>query len=110
MASGGHGKPAAVLFAQLADWCPHCSEHVIQLIGFTADYEDPGTAQVLLVTSRESPSNQHSQDEWLSELGWSYPTVLGNLDLSIAGAFGMTSIPTWFLVDSDGVVVNQPHI
>lgn len=102
--SWGSDGPAAVLFAPLADWCPHCSIHLGQVTDYLAENDGPGTAQVLLVTSDEQPSGQHPQDEWLTDRGWPFATVLETLDISIATAFGITNVPTWVLVGSDGTV------
>jgi peroxiredoxin len=101
----GADGPAAVLFAPLGDWCPHCSEHLDQLTDYLAENDRTGTAQVLLVTSEEQPSDQHPQNDWLTSQGWPFAAVLDHVDGSISQAFGITSVPTWILVGSDGTVV-----
>ncbi len=106
IAWGGQGVPAAVLFAPLADWCPHCAEHVKDLAEHSATNEEPENAQVLLVTQRDSLSFTYPQDEWLSDIGWRYSAVLDNLDVSISGVYGVTTVPTWFLVDSSGAIAD----
>jgi thiol-disulfide isomerase/thioredoxin len=102
--SWGTDGPAAVLFAPLGDWCPHCSIHLDQLTGYLADNDGPQGAQLLLVTQEEQPSAQYPQDEWLASEGWPYPTVLDPSGIPISKAFGLTSVPTWILVSSDGTV------
>ena len=100
------GTPRAVLFAPLADWCPHCSVHLEQLGNHLKENGTPTSATVLLVTSEEQPSAQYPQDEWLTGAGWTYSTTIEPDDFSISTAFGVTSVPTWFLVGSDGVIVD----
>ena len=97
VAWGGNGRPAAVLFAPLVDFCPHCSNHLEDIAAHTADNPIPTNADILLVTERESQAAAHPQDEWLAKRDWRLPTVLGSLDLSIPTAFSVESVPTWFL-------------
>ena len=46
-------------------------------------------------------------DKWLDKDVWPVPTLVDDKDSSAGKAFGLTSFPTWIILDSEGKVINR---
>ena len=99
------GRPTAILFAPLADWCPHCPQHVEDVAEYLAAGNTiPPAIHVVAVVSYDNPSAQYPQNEWLAGLGWTIPTLVEPSTADIGRAYALVSVPTWVLIDPDGNV------
>lgn len=97
------GKVAVVNF--WASWCAPCREEMPVLERLHSDYADRG---LVVLGVNEDPENEAAIAEQLEDLAISYPIVLGDGELEIALG-GVFQIPTTYLLDRRGNVVNR-HI
>ena len=97
--AGLRGKIVVVEF--WATWCPPCRKSIPHLIELYKKYADKGVAIIGLTNEP-----QEKVEPFVKELGMTYAVGGGS---NSGGAYGVTGIPTAFLVDTKGQVVWQGH-
>ena len=97
------GKVSIVNF--WASWCQPCREEMPLLVDLYADHSDAG---LMVLGINEDPENEAAIAAQLEDLGVDYPIALGDgqLEGEVGGVF---QIPTTFVIDRMGNVVNR-HI
>ena len=96
------GKVTLVNF--WATWCGPCREEIPDLVKLQARY--PDHLQVIGVSADEGPVQV--VEDFATEYGINYPIVMGTPELNRAFP-GVMALPTSFIVDPEGRVV-QTHI
>jgi thiol-disulfide isomerase/thioredoxin len=88
-----------------ATWCAPCRKGIPDLISIQNEYKDD---LVVIGISLDHPSTQDALVPFIKSYGINYPVVLGNIEVS--AAYGnIQAIPTSFIIDQEGNIVNK-HI
>jgi thiol-disulfide isomerase/thioredoxin len=94
----------AKIIVMLAHWCPHCQAEVPVI----QDWVDAGGVPegvdlygVTVLTNRLRQSSTWPPQEWLEGEGWTSPTIMDDEAGSIVTAYGLTSTPTYVVLDGD---------
>lgn len=99
---GPDGRPKIIVM--VAHWCPHCQREVPILEQW---YEDGGLPDgvdiygVTVLTNQLRDGSTYPPSKWLESDGWTIPTLMDDEGGSIATAFGLTSTPTYLVLDGD---------
>jgi len=102
--TGGHYSLAQfrgkwVLVNFMATWCAPCQQEMPQLMAFARQHAKLGDATVLTVV--DDPSNAGQLRDFLAAKGATWPAVD---DPAATVSYGLTGLPSSFLVAPDGVV------
>lgn len=89
------GKVVAIRF--WADWCPFCKTEMRDIEPIYQRYRDQGLV-ILAVNVRQ---NRATAERFIRKLDISYNTLL-DLDGNVARAYGVSGLPTTFIVDRSG--------
>ena len=88
-----------------ATWCPPCRKGIPDLISIQNEYKDD---LVVIGISLDQPATQDQLIPFIKSYGINYPIVLG--DLEVSAAYGnIQAIPTSFIIDQEGNIINK-HI
>ncbi len=97
-----HGKVAIVNF--WATWCPPCQEEIPEMMELQKQFQ--GKLQIIGVSMDDGPAEAVKQ--FADKVGMNYPIVMGSDGLSDEYG-GIPALPTSFIVDPEGRVV-QKHV
>ena len=97
-----HGKVAIVNF--WATWCPPCQEEIPEMMELQKEFQ--GKLQIIGVSMDDGPPEGVKQ--FADKIGMNYPIVMGSDELSEEYG-GIPALPTSFIVDPEGRVV-QKHV
>jgi thiol-disulfide isomerase/thioredoxin len=97
-----HGK--VVLLTFWATWCPPCRGEIPVLIDLAKRYA--GRIEVIGVSMDDAPAEELKQFSVMA--GINYPIVMGSREM-VAEYGGMPALPTTFIVNTDGRIV-QKHV
>ncbi|MES9994321.1 MAG: TlpA disulfide reductase family protein [Candidatus Thiodiazotropha sp.] len=86
-----------VLIHFWADWCPACLKELVASKELIQRYRSEGLA-ILAVNLKQSPQEVA---EWIERITPNYP-VLFDHDGRAAAAFGITGLPSSYLIDREG--------
>jgi cytochrome c biogenesis protein CcmG/thiol:disulfide interchange protein DsbE len=94
-----HGKPALINF--WASWCAPCKQEAPELRRFA---EQIGHRATLVgVDWNDRPENARA---FIAESDWRYP-VLRDSSGEVGNAYGLNGLPTTFVLDSSGQIVQK---
>ena len=91
------GKPAVVNF--WASWCGPCKDEAPELERFSESLGDRAT--LVGVDWNDAEDNAR---EFIEKSGWSYP-ILRDPSQKVGTEYGLTGLPTTFVLNSDGDIV-----
>jgi cytochrome c biogenesis protein CcmG/thiol:disulfide interchange protein DsbE len=91
------GKPALVNF--WASWCHPCREEAPELKRFDEGLGDRGT--LVGVDWGDDAGNAR---QFIADSGWRYP-ILRDPSQKVGTAYGLNGLPTTFVLDADGDIV-----
>jgi cytochrome c biogenesis protein CcmG, thiol:disulfide interchange protein DsbE len=91
------GKPAIVNF--WASWCPPCRQEAPELKRF--DKTLGGKANLVGVDWNDTTDNAK---KFIAESGWRYP-ILRDPSLAVGTAYGLSGMPTTFVLNANGDIV-----
>ena len=91
------GKPAFVNF--WASWCGPCKDEAPELKRFSERLD--GRAALVGVDWNDSEDNAR---EFIAKSGWGYP-ILRDPSQKVGTQYGLNGLPTTFVLDSDGNIV-----
>jgi len=101
---GADGR--AKIIVMLAHWCPHCQAEV----PVVQDWVEAGGLPdgvdlygITVLTNRLRDGSTWPPSAWLDGEGWTSPTLMDNEDGSIVSAYGLTSTPTYVVLDGNNV-------
>jgi thiol-disulfide isomerase/thioredoxin len=97
-----HGKVVIVNF--WATWCPPCQEEIPEMMELQKEFQ--GKLQIIGVSMDDGP--EQGVKDFADKIGMNYPIVMGSDALS-AEYGGIPALPTSFVVDPEGRVV-QKHV
>jgi thiol-disulfide isomerase/thioredoxin len=97
-----HGKVVIVNF--WATWCPPCQEEIPEMMELQKEFQ--GKLQIIGVSMDDGPAE--GVKEFADKIGMNYPVVMGSDALSEEYG-GIPALPTSFVVDPEGRVV-QKHV
>lgn len=101
---GPDGTPKVVVF--MAHWCPHCQREIPVLADHLEEVGLPDGVDIVGVATNTSAAlDNYPPSSWLDEVGWTAPTLLDSPDSEAYAAFGMSSFPSFLVVDAEGRVV-----
>lgn len=92
-----HGKPAVVNF--WASWCEPCKEEAPELKRFSESLGDRAT-----VVGIDWNDSAESAREFIQTSGWRYP-ILRDPSQKVGTQYGLNGLPTTFVLDRDGNIV-----
>jgi len=96
------GKPALIFF--WATWCPHCRTQVREMPELSTDLQKEGI--LTFIVDVEEPLNVVG--DYLKKNDLSLNVLLDtNADASLE--YAVTGVPTYYLVNGDGVIVSVDH-
>ena len=95
------GKPVIVNF--WATWCGYC---VMEMPDFQEAYEEFGDRIhfMMIDVTDGYQETEAAAKAFIAEKGFTFP-VYYDLDLSAAGAYGISSMPQTFFIDAEGMAV-----
>ncbi len=96
--AGAHGRPSLVLF--WASWCPPCKAEATQDERFAQTTQGSGRIVGVNWSDRRS-----SAKAFLAKYHWSFAN-LRDSDGTVGNNYKMTNLPTTFVVDGKGRIVN----
>ena len=96
-------RPLVVAF--FAHWCPHCQREVAELTEWLLANELPGNIDLIAISTFEAPERgNHPPATWLRNEGWKHPVIADTPSMTLADAFGTTSVPYFVFIEADGTV------
>ena len=99
----GTGGPMLVVV--LAHWCPHCNNEIPVLQQWEEQGGIPEDLQVIGVSTAASPDRpNYPPGDWLAEMGWAWPVLADDAELTAANAYGVSAFPVLTFIDADGNV------
>lgn len=81
-----------------ATWCPPCREEIPDFIAVNNDYKDRGV-QFIGVSNEDAATLQ----DFVDDFGINYQILLDSKN--IGGEWGISAIPTTFILDDDGGIL-----
>ena len=97
------GKVVLVLF--WSTWCKPCTEDLPQLRELYQNYQNKGVEFLGVNLDTEQAAIMPYLRK--HKVSWKHIHEAGGLDSSVAESFGIISLPTMFLVNEKGVVINR---
>lgn len=88
-----------------ATWCPPCRAEIPDYVKLQEAYEDKGVVFVGISLDQGSGA-EGKVSKFMQDQGINYPIVMGNAEVTEAFG-GVEAIPTTFLVDREGNLVNR---
>ncbi len=86
-----------VLISFWADWCPSCKKEMAYFEPIFKKYKDNG----LTVLAINIEQNKETAMAFINDLSLSYDLLL-DTDGSVAKRYGVTALPSAFIIDRDG--------
>jgi len=96
-------KGKTVILDFWATWCPPCRRGIPDLISIKEKFKDD---LVIIGISLDQPSTQKDLPSFIENYGINYPVVIGTME--VVAAYGnIQAIPTSFIIDKEGNIVNK---
>lgn len=96
------GKGKVMILNFWATWCPPCREEIPELVKLQAAYKD----KLLIVGASEDDDGPQKVQQFAQRFGMNYPIVMATKEL-IDNYGGVPALPTSFLIDPQGRVVQK---
>lgn len=95
-------KGKVVILNFWATWCPPCREEIPEFVQLQAKYKD----KLLIVGASEDEDGPPKVQQFVQRYGMNYPIVMATKEL-IDNYGGVPALPTSFLIDRDGRIVQK---
>ncbi len=100
------GRPKIVIY--VAHWCPHCQKEVPVIQEWLDANGAPQAVDLYAVsTAVDESRGNYPPAAWLTKEKWSVPTLADSAQSSAFVAAGLTSFPSFVVVDAEGNVVTR---
>lgn len=96
------GKGKVMILNFWATWCPPCREEIPEFVKLQAAYKD----KLLIVGASEDDDGPQKVQQFVQRFGMNYPIVMATKEL-IDNYGGVPALPTSFLIDPQGRVVQK---
>jgi len=97
----------AVILNFWASWCPPCKSEMPYFDALSDEYEASGEAVFLMINLTDGGQETiESASQYLDESGYTL-NVLFDTEGDAADKYGVSSIPTTFMIDKDGFIRNM---
>jgi thiol-disulfide isomerase/thioredoxin len=96
------GKGKVMILNFWATWCPPCREEIPEFVKLQAAYKD----KLLIVGASEDDDGPQKVQQFAQRFGMNYPIVMATKEL-IDNYGGVPALPTSFLIDPQGRVVQK---
>ena len=96
------GKGKVMILNFWATWCPPCREEIPEFVKLQAAYKD----KLLIVGASEDDDGPQKVQQFTQRFGVNYPVVMATKEL-IDNYGGVPALPTSFLIDPQGRVVQK---
>src|SRR5439155_26088362 len=96
-----HGRPIAIVF--WASWCDPCDAEAPAIERFSRTPE--GRGRVVGVDWSDAAAGARS---FIARFRWTFPN-LRDADGSVGNSYGLTALPTTFIVDGRGRIHSELH-
>jgi thiol-disulfide isomerase/thioredoxin len=96
------GKGKVVILNFWATWCPPCREEIPEFVKLQAAYKD----KLLIIGASEDDDAPQKVQQFVQRFGMNYPIVMATKEL-IDNYGGVPALPTSFLIDPQGRVVQK---
>jgi len=97
------GQPAILFF--WATWCPHCRTELRELADRKSDLEGKGVKLVLI----DLEENEDTIRSYLERNNIEIDVLLDE-NSAVAGQYSIMGVPTYFLIDAEGIVRAVEHV
>jgi len=92
------------LIGFFAHWCPHCQSELPAVTDWLTQSTLPEGIEVVAVsTAADANADNYPPSEWLND--WPSPAIMDDDAMTLANAYGVTSLPAWVAVDATGNVM-----
>ena len=99
----GEDGPLMIVF--LAHWCPHCNAEIPVLQEWDASGAIPDELRVVGVsTSVREEAPNYPPDQWISDVGWTWPLLADDAESTFAESYDVSGFPFIVFVDEAGQV------
>src|SRR5260370_12607497 len=98
----GDGKGKVVILNFWASWCPSWREEIPELVKLQQAYKD----KLLIIGASEDDDGPQKVQQFVQRFGMNYPIVMATKEL-IDNYGGVPALPTSFLIDPQGRVVQK---
>lgn len=95
-------KGKVVILNFWATWCPPCREEIPELVRLQTKYKD----KLEIVGASEDEDGPQKVQQFVQRFGMNYPVVMATKEL-IGNYGGVPALPTSFLIDPQGRVVQK---
>ncbi len=89
-------------------WCHFCVEEMAELAEIHTRLQEKGCGVIGVLQDGNTPEGLALAKQIMTEKGTNYPNVLLSADMDFLAS--VTSFPTTFFVDSDGVILCEPVV
>jgi thiol-disulfide isomerase/thioredoxin len=96
------GKGKVVILNFWATWCPPCREEIPEFVKLQQAYKD----KLLIIGASEDDDGPQKVQQFVQRFGMNYPIVMATKEL-IDNYGGVPALPTSFLIDPQGRVVQK---
>lgn len=94
-----------VVLNMWASWCPPCVYEMPHLQAFYEDFQKSGV-EVLAVNMTESEKSREAVTRFIAEHGLTFPVALDEQS-RVADLYRVTTLPTSFILDPEGNIVQK---
>ncbi len=100
------GRAKIILLA--AHWCPYCQETMPVLLDWYTTAELPDNVDVYSIIIWTNPDGANfPPSPWLESENWSIPVIVDDVQQTVADAIGVSGVPFWALVYTDGTLYQR---
>ncbi|MFW6361581.1 MAG: peroxiredoxin family protein [Spirochaetota bacterium] len=97
-------KGKVVLLNLWATWCPPCREEMPSMQSLYDDLNNRGFTILAVAAPNPPRETREKIENFVSDGGYSFPVLIDS-EYEVNGAYGTGSIPTSWVVDTDGKLV-----
>ena len=99
------GEDGPLMLVFLAHWCPHCNAEIPVLQEWEASGAIPEDLSIVGISTAVAPDQpNYPPDQWLTDMGWTWPVLADDEVGTFAEQYGVTGFPYLVFIGADGAV------